>query len=275
MTTKKKIWAYLTSLGMTAAGAAGMMGNLYAESGLKPKNLQNSYEKPLGYTDSTYTEAVDSGEYTDFAKDCAGYGLAQWTHHTRKAALLTYAQNCGTSIGDPDMQLRFLGSELMTSYPKVLEVLRTTDDVRTASDAVMLDFERPADTSEDARTKRAEYAERFYKEFAAESQQDKPASTESTAGKSVETLAEEVLAGAWGNGKERKDRLTAAGYDYAAVQQRVNQICRPLHHVSSGDTLTKIASKYGVTVEEIVTKNRKQYPSITADYIEAGWTLRV
>ena len=53
------------------------MGNLYAESGLVPANLQNTYEKKLGYTDATYTAAVDSGAYTSFAKDGAGYGLAQ------------------------------------------------------------------------------------------------------------------------------------------------------------------------------------------------------
>jgi hypothetical protein len=35
------------------------MGNLYAESGLKPINLQNTYEKSLGYTDAEYTAAVD------------------------------------------------------------------------------------------------------------------------------------------------------------------------------------------------------------------------
>lgn len=32
-------------------GVAGLMGNLYAESALSPINLQNSYEKKLGYTD--------------------------------------------------------------------------------------------------------------------------------------------------------------------------------------------------------------------------------
>lgn len=40
--------------------------------------------------------------------------------------------------------------------------------------------------------------------------------------KSNETVAEEVMAGAWGNGQDRKDRLAAAGYDYAAVQSIVN-----------------------------------------------------
>lgn len=42
--------------------------------------------------------------------------------------------------------------------------------------------------------------------------------------KSVDELAKEVIAGKWGNGQDRKDRLTRAGYDYAKVQARVNEI---------------------------------------------------
>lgn len=41
--------------------------------------------------------------------------------------------------------------------------------------------------------------------------------------KSNEELANEVIAGKWGNGTDRKNRLTAAGYDYAAIQKIVNQ----------------------------------------------------
>lgn len=48
--------------------------------------------------------------------------------------------------------------------------------------------------------------------------------TEEGAGKSVDELAQEVLQGKWGNGAERKKRLEAAGYDYAAVQKKVNQL---------------------------------------------------
>ena len=44
------------------------------------------------------------------------------------------------------------------------------------------------------------------------------------AGKSVEELAREVIRGNWGNGTERKQRLTEAGYDYAAVQRKVNEM---------------------------------------------------
>lgn len=42
--------------------------------------------------------------------------------------------------------------------------------------------------------------------------------------KSVDELANEVIAGKWGNGQERKDKLTAAGYDYNAVQSKVNEL---------------------------------------------------
>lgn len=46
----------------------------------------------------------------------------------------------------------------------------------------------------------------------------------SPAKKSVEEIAREVIAGKWGNGEERKKRLIAAGYDYAAIQAKVNAI---------------------------------------------------
>jgi hypothetical protein len=42
--------------------------------------------------------------------------------------------------------------------------------------------------------------------------------------KSVDEIAKEVIRGDWGNGDERKKKLTAAGYDYAAVQKRVNEM---------------------------------------------------
>ncbi|MBQ1320175.1 MAG: hypothetical protein IIY53_00850, partial [Solobacterium sp.] len=42
--------------------------------------------------------------------------------------------------------------------------------------------------------------------------------------KAVDDIAKEVIHGDWGNGEERKEKLTAAGYDYATVQAKVNEI---------------------------------------------------
>ena len=52
--------------------------------------------------------------------------------------------------------------------------------------------------------------------------------------KSVEELANEVIAGKWGNGQERKDKLTAAGYDYSAVQNKVNELLGGITSNSNG-----------------------------------------
>lgn len=45
-----------------------------------------------------------------------------------------------------------------------------------------------------------------------------------TPSKSVEDVAREVIRGDWGNGQERKDKLTAAGYDYSTIQAKVNEL---------------------------------------------------
>jgi N-acetyl-anhydromuramyl-L-alanine amidase AmpD len=164
--TEERIWNWLKGVGFSDCGAAGLMGNLYAESGLNPKNLQNSYEKKLGYTDSSYTAAVDSGTYTAFATDGAGYGLAQWTYRTRKAALLAYCKAAGASIGDLDTQIGFLLKELYGSYSKLAEALEMADDVETASNAVLLQFEKPADQSDAVKAKRAGYSKGYYDKYA-------------------------------------------------------------------------------------------------------------
>jgi len=50
-------------------------------------------------------------------------------------------------------------------------------------------------------------------------------STSTPAKKSVDEIAKEVIQGKWGNGTDRKNKLTAAGYDYNAVQNKVNELC--------------------------------------------------
>lgn len=107
-TNEERIWNFCIGKGMSKCGAAGLMGNIYAESGLVPTNLQNSFEKKLGYTDAAYTAAVDNGSYKNFVRDSAGYGLCQWTYWSRKQALLAFCQSKGTSIGDLEMQLEFM-----------------------------------------------------------------------------------------------------------------------------------------------------------------------
>ncbi|MBO6178549.1 MAG: N-acetylmuramoyl-L-alanine amidase [Selenomonadaceae bacterium] len=161
-----KIWNFFKSKKLNDYAVAGIMGNLYAESGLISNNLQNSYEI-LG-SDEEYTAKVDSGEYSKetFVNDGAGYGLAQWTYFARKAALYDFAKQKGASIGDLDMQLEFLWAELLDSYVSLVNALMDAQSVKQASDAFLLDFERPADQSEGQKARRAGYSQEFYEDYA-------------------------------------------------------------------------------------------------------------
>ena len=163
--TEKSIWDFLYGKLGNAYGAAGLMGNLYAESALKPTNLQNTYEKSLGMTDAQYTAAVDGGSYTNFVKDSAGYGLAQWTYWSRKQALLEFAKAAGKSIGDLQMQLDFLWKEIQ-GYTSVLNTLKTATTVKAASDAVLTGYEKPADQGDAVKTKRTGYGQTYFDKYA-------------------------------------------------------------------------------------------------------------
>lgn len=96
--------------------------------------------------------------------------------------------------------------------------------------------------------------------------------------KTIDELAKEVIDGKWGNDPERAKRLTAAGYDAAAVQKRVNQIlqeqAKPTYKtyvVRSGDTLTAIARLYGTTVQKIAADNNIK----NANLIYPGQVLKI
>lgn len=183
---EKAIWNFLIGKGLNAYAAAGIMGNLYAESAFNPRNLQNSYEKKIGLTDEEYTAAVDAGTYTNFAKDCAGYGLAQWTYHTRKQGLLSKAKAAGKSVGDLNIQLSFLWEELQ-GYKKVMQQLKAAGSVAEAASAFMIGFERPADQSATAQKKRASYGQKYFDKYAG----SRPAAP-STSGKNEPDAAYKV-----------------------------------------------------------------------------------
>lgn len=57
--------------------------------------------------------------------------------------------------------------------------------------------------------------------------------------KSMDTIAEEVIRGLWGNGTDRKNRLTKAGYSYDAVQKRVNELLGTKPQKKAIDTMAR------------------------------------
>lgn len=102
-----------------------------------------------------------------------------------------------------------------------------------------------------------------------------------TVKKSVDEIASEVIAGKWGNGSDRKNRLAAAGFDYNAVQAKVNEklgasqkkSAATYYTVQRGDTLSGIAKKYGTTVSAIQKLNSTLIKNV--NLIQVGWRIRV
>lgn len=156
------LWDYWYYKVGNAKGVAGLMGNICAESGFNPQNLQGSYESRLKMNDSAYTKAVDDGTYKNFVKDRAGYGLAQWTYWSLKDRLLKYAQKTGQSIGDIYMQVDFLYLDITERYPDCAKVIANAKTVKQSSDYILINFERPADQSEAAQNRRANYGQTCY-----------------------------------------------------------------------------------------------------------------
>lgn len=157
------IWNFLMSKINNPYGVAGLMGNLYAESGLNPRNLQNSGNKKYSLSDDEYTENIDLGIISKqkFCNDGYGYGLAQWTYKTRKEKLYNYCVKVHLSIGNLQAQLEYLWIELQ-KYTGVMKVLKAAKNIQEASDIVLLKYERPADQSEKVKKKRAKFGQEIF-----------------------------------------------------------------------------------------------------------------
>ncbi|MDE7352724.1 MAG: hypothetical protein K2O06_06700 [Acetatifactor sp.] len=102
----------------------------------------------------------------NFVNDKAGHGLTQWTFWSGKQELQDFTKSQSKSNGDLQMKLDFLWKELKDSYPAVLTVLQEAEKVKNASDAVLLWYERLADTSVAVQEKRAGYGEGYYEKYA-------------------------------------------------------------------------------------------------------------
>lgn len=95
--------------------------------------------------------------------------------------------------------------------------------------------------------------------------------------KSVDQLANEVLAGLWGNGIVRKAKLMLAGYEYSTVQKRVDEIVASrkesgkTYVVVKNDTLSSIAKRYNTTVAKLVEANGIKNPNL----IHVGQYLKI
>ena len=95
--------------------------------------------------------------------------------------------------------------------------------------------------------------------------------------KSEDAIAAEVIAGKWGNGQDRVNRLKKAGYNPATIQAKVNaklganKPAARTYTVRAGDNLSAIAAKYGTTYQALAAKNGIANPNL----IYPGQVLKI
>ena len=154
------IWQALRAGGLTAAGAAGLMGNMQAESAMRANNVQDCF----GLNDEEYTRDVDNGriDRAGFANGKIGYGLCQWTEQSRQRNLYDFAVLYGASIGDEAMQVAFSLYEFPCVAPDTWNLCCTSDDVKTCCWWICHYYENPAVKNDEERYR---YAMQFFNKF--------------------------------------------------------------------------------------------------------------
>ena len=137
----KNIYGFFVKNGIDKVATAGILGNLKAESNFMPNNVGDdinagyaskmgaSYNSPwvgVGISDEDFTAKVDSGEitkeqFTDGRwgginnNGIYGYGLMQWCPKEYKESLYERAKAAKVSVGDLDMQLKYI-LDIMKTY---------------------------------------------------------------------------------------------------------------------------------------------------------------
>ncbi len=122
----------MRDLGLTEAQAAGIVGNMVAESGVE--NGRPQYSKP-----GVKAPLVVDGK--------TGYGLVQWTSQGRQKGLWDFAKSKGHDMSKPltmDIEYQFFLKEFQGRYAPVLKQIRKAKNVKSASTIFMQQYEIPA-----------------------------------------------------------------------------------------------------------------------------------
>jgi hypothetical protein len=140
-------------LNITKEVAAGIVGNLWAESGLVPDRIQGS-----GMKRGTLPQAKNGG-----------YGWAQYTHPSLKSDLIAFAKKKGVDLNSQPMSdelnYEYLKHWVSKNSNKFTE-LKSQGDVKSATNYFLTKYERPADQSERALNKRVNFANSVYSRMA-------------------------------------------------------------------------------------------------------------
>jgi Phage tail lysozyme len=149
-------------------GAAGLVGNLHAESGVLPSRIEGSAEAtPLrapdfsGTTrdftpDEVMNRSQPSAGHAGTGPKLPGIGLAQWTSGTRRSGLFTFNGIGSAILFDMDAQIDYLATELGAKFgPLNRRLQNATVTLDAAADDVLDHFEIPQDPEASRPARRA------------------------------------------------------------------------------------------------------------------------
>lgn len=174
----EKVWNALIDSGCTPEAAAGVLGNIEAESGVRAIAVQGDYmQSDQEAYDLAYIEQVDSGvisryDFVNNGPGGGGFGMCQWTYSTRKEGLYDFAKSRGVSIGDEDTQILYLLAELFkegdaADYapggPYASQDYKNMTDIYDATKFICDNFENPTVKNYD---ERYNYALEYYNLYA-------------------------------------------------------------------------------------------------------------
>lgn len=128
-----KIWTFFRlGMGLTKNQAAGVCGNLYAESKFSPNNAQ----------DSSYPGDHNSN-YQFSVSDSVGYGLEQWTEESVKTTLKNTASGMGLQVSDLNAQLATFRKEIESTRTPEWKKVLANSSYSEVSDTFLEQIEKP------------------------------------------------------------------------------------------------------------------------------------
>lgn len=134
--------------GLTIAQAAGVVGNLLAESGLDPSIIQGGAKADPNYT----------------PVNGVGFGIAQWTFTGRQKPLMEFMKPYG-DITNLDGQVAFMWSELTGVYSDALRDLKVAPTYLAATISFHKHYEKSADSASRVEQTRGGFAKAVYDEY--------------------------------------------------------------------------------------------------------------
>jgi hypothetical protein len=146
---KEKIYNFLISKGLTPNQAAGIMGNLQAESGFEPRLVEYGWKNSRGEVSRAGQPSSldDDIPPNQNSKGQPGFGLVQWTSPGRKDGLRKRSQEQNKKPSDLQLQLEYFFYELFESdgYKKWGDQIKSQDSLESTADIMLRRYEIPAE----------------------------------------------------------------------------------------------------------------------------------